>query len=245
MTEQLAALQERWLWLWASFILGLVAVWIEWIFREAHNPRMRRLYARWQRWPGRPWLVQSLRMFYAVGVPAAALLWRGALTERGLGLQPFPWTATGLWSYWVEDVGRALATAAGTGALFLLTTYQLRRLGSEESRGTRRHDGLLALREAFYYEAHWAFYREPFVLLWGLGAGSWAGFLLVLFEALVNPLHWQQLRQREKGRDLVIRAALAVTSTLVFIQTQNLWCGLLVDFGLSWTAGFAQTKTRS
>jgi hypothetical protein len=240
MTDQLAALQERWLWLWASFILGLVVAWVEWIFREAHNPRMRNVYERWRRWPGHPWLVQSLRMLYAVGLPAAALIWRGALTERGLGLQPFPWTKAGLWSSWVEDIGRALATATGTGALLLLTTYQLRRLQEEEP--AKRRDGLLALREAFYYEAHWTFYREPFVLLWGVGTGSWAGFLLILIEMMVNPLRWQQLRQRGKGRNLLIRGALAVTSTLIFIQTQNVWCGLLVDFWLSWAMGFAETE---
>lgn len=243
MDSQIAALQERWLWLWASFIIGLVAAWIQWIFSEAHNPRMRTWYERWERWPGRPWIAQSLRMLYAVGLPAAALLWRGALTERGLGFQSLPWRAPGMWSRWLQDLSQAFGIAVGTGILLLLAASQYRHLVGH--RRPLRHDGLLALREAVYHEVHWAFYREPFVLLWGVGPGSWAGFLLILVEGVCNPLRWRRLRDPHSKRDLLLRAALAILSTLVFIQTRNLWCALLVDLGISWAAGFTEPKRQA
>jgi len=98
----------------------------------------------------------------------------------------------------------------------------------------------VALREAIYHQAHWAFYREPFVLLLGVGLGTWAGLIPVAAEALVNPARWTDLQSPARGRDLLIRVGLAVLSALLFIQTQNIWLAILADTGLLWLLGQTQ-----
>jgi hypothetical protein len=86
---------------------------------------------------------------------------------------------------------------------------------------------------------HWAFYREPFVLLWGLSLGTWAGLLPVAFEAGINPARWDDLRVPPHGRDLLIRVGLAIVGALLFLETQNLWLAILMDAVVGWRLGQA------
>ena len=102
---------------------------------------------------------------------------------------------------------------------------------------TTHHSLGHSLREAVYHQAHWAFYREPFVLLWGTELGAWAGLIPVAAEALVNPARWTDLQSPARGRDLLIRVGLAVMSAVLFIQTQNIWPVLIVDMLLVWLLG--------
>jgi hypothetical protein len=223
------ALTERWIWLIGSVGVAMSAAILQWIL---------------ERWPQRPsddaphardvaaraWLVQPLRLLYAVGIPAAALLWRGTLTSRGLGLHP-PGSATD----WMQDLGWGAAIVALTGGALLLGDLQARRL-TERTPSTHHNLGV-ALREAVYHEAHWAFYREPFVLLWGAGPGAWAGLIPVALEALANPARWTDMQRPHRGRDLVVRAGVAVASAMLYIQTQNLWLALGADALLGWGLG--------
>ncbi len=187
-----------------------------------------------------PWFIQPLRLLYAVGIPAAAFLWRGVLTTSGLGLQQFFWIdnqafdmAPGSWDNWVRDIGWTCAMAFGFWLLVIIADHTTR------SRVTQRRPDV-ALREAIYHQAHWAFYREPFVLLLGVGLGTWAGLIPVAAEALVNPARWTDLQSPARGRDLLIRVGLAVLSALLFIQTQNIWLAILADTGLLWLLGQTQ-----
>ena len=188
-----------------------------------------------------PWIIHPLRLLYAVGIPAMALLWRGALTPSGLGLKPFFWaadqmlsTAPGSLDNWARDLGWTCAFAIGFWVLVAIADRTTKSLSP--SRETRRSLGE-ALREAVYHQAHWAFYREPFVLLLGVGMGTWAGLLPVAGEALLNPARWTDLQSPARGRNLLIRVGLAVLSAMLFIQTQNIWLMLLADAGLAWLLG--------
>lgn len=243
MDTEIPLLQERWLWLAGSLGIAFIVSWAGWLARRPRDPQWS-WWERWHHWRGRLWLSQSARLLYAIGIPAAALFWRGALTERGLGLQPWLWSDAASpgafqsnWESLMRDLGWALSIMAGTGALLALGRRATRH-SSGKALPLRRDFGI-ALREALYHQVHWAFYREPFVLVWGIGNGTWLGLLPVMLEAALNPARWAELRSPQRGRDLLVRAALAVASILLYIRTQNLWLALLVDVSLGWAAGLA------
>ncbi len=243
MNAEVLSLQERWLWLAGSLGIALIVSWAGWLARRPRAPQWP-WWERWHHWRGRPWLSQSARLLYAIGIPAAALFWRGALTERGLGLQPWLWSDAAShgafqsnWENLMRDLGWSLSIMAGTGALLALGRRTTRH--SIGKAFPLRRDLGVALREALYHQVHWAFYREPFVLVWGIGSGAWLGLLPVMLEAVLNPARWAELRSPQRGRDLLVRAALAVVSILLYIRTQNLWLALLVDVALGWGAGLA------
>lgn len=232
------SLTERWLWLVVSFGIALLATGVQ-LAQDLIGKRAT------PSTPPRPavtipaWTIQFLRILYAVGIPALALLWRGALTERGLGLKPLQWTAAEAsnWTAWAADIGWACAIALGTGVLLWLGNLPRNVVAAKIQ---QRPD--IALREAVYHQAHWAFYREPFVLLWGVTVGAWLGLLLVAFEAIINPIHWNNLRSPARGRNMVVRSGIAIMSVMLYIQTQNLWVAILADAALGWGLG-QQTDT--
>ena len=237
------ALLERWVWLNVSLVIALLASALRWFLERPHLlERLTNAPPTLQRpvWEI-PWIIQPLRLLYAVGIPAAALLWRGALTPSGLGLKPFFWTAdqalstaSGSWNIWVRDLGWTCAFACVFWVLVAIADRSAKQLSPPR---TTRRSVSVSLREAVYHQAHWAFYREPFVLLLGVGMGSWAGLLPVAGEALLNPARWTDLQSPTRGRDLLIRVGLAVLSAMLFIQTQNIWLMLLADAGLTWLLG--------
>lgn len=194
------------------------------------------------------WIVRSLRLLYAVGIPALALFWRGALTSTGMGLKPFFWADNHAfdgnpvsWADWLHDIGWACLVALGLWLMVTIGEYNAKRLTVQ--RNTRRHNLGFAIREAVYHQIHWAFYREPFVLLWGIGIGAWAGLAPVAAEALVNPARWSDAQSPARGRDLLIRVGLAVMSAILYIETQNIWVILIADALLVWVLGHTPERT--
>lgn len=227
------SLTERWLWLIVSFGITLLVVGVrlaqDLAQKRTGSPASPRLIT-----PKSPW-IQLLRFLYTVGIPALALLWRGALTERGLGLKPIHWTATAAsnWTLWAADIGWACALSLGTGAILWLGNLSR----TQQTPPQIQHRPDIALREALFHQVHWAFYREPFVLLWGGPVGAWLGLLLVTLEAIINPIHWSALSSPARGRTLIIRIGIAIMSTMLYIQTQNLLVAILADAALGWGLG--------
>jgi len=250
LNTDLAPWEERWVLLGGSVLLACLVAWMDWAIRQMGGAPQR-WYQAWRRWHGRPWIEQTARFLYTIGVPAAALLWRGVLKESALGLQPFPWQSDapliaalpGGWDNWLRDLLWMLALGAGMALLVAAAGRTLKRAGAY--RLTLKHDGAVALREAAFHEAHWAFYREPFILLWGTEIGAWAGAFLALLEAAVNPACWARLRDPAASRDLVLRLALGAASTLLFLLTQNFWLTVLLDAGLGWWWGIAHPRASS
>lgn len=190
-----------------------------------------------------PWFIQPLRLCYAIGIPAALLFWQHALTARGLGLQPFPdfspsfdipsWAA-GQWIDWLRDLGWGAAVASITGLLVLFGNYVASK--NTPVRLDHRHDLGISLREGVYHQAHWAFYREPFVIAYGFPLGCWLGALPVIVEALLNPICWESIQSKDitYARHVVVRSGIYVATNMVFLKAQNLWIALLVDVLLAW-----------
>lgn len=246
------ALLERWVWLNVSLVIALLASALRWFLERPHLQRHFRpnaIPALHRAVWDIPWIIHPLRLLYAVGVPALALLWRGVLTPSGLGLKPFFWAADqtlstlyGSWDSWVRDLGWTCVFSGGFWVLIALADRTARRLSPPRE---TRHSLSVALREAVYHQAHWAFYREPFVLLLGIGMGAWVGLLPVAGEALLNPARWTDLQSPTHGRDLLIRMGLAVLSAMLFIQTQNIWLMLLADASLIWLLGQKHETTQT
>lgn len=228
-----SALLERWLWLILSIGTALVVISAR-LLAETVGKR-RPAAAQFLNLLERPWLVHPLRLLYAIGFPAVALFWRGILTERGLGLKPLSFTPMS--AAWPADIGWGVLVAAGVWLIFTLSEWQMRRAGAPPL--TCRHSLGVAVREAVYHQVHWAFYREPFVLLWGPALGTWAGLAPVTLEALINPARWNDLQSPARSRDLLVRVGLAVASALLYLQTQNLWVALLADAAVGWALGQA------
>lgn len=240
------ALQERWFWLGGSVALAVLAAWVKWFINPPTGERGT-WQQRWQRWPGRPWVTEITKLLYYLGLPASALLWRGALTERGLGLQPAPWSPTILaaahtvtnWTDWMRDLGWTSSIALGAALIVLLSQRQITRL--RHTSPAHHRDIGVAFRAAAYQESHWAFYRAPFVLLWGTEIGSWAGILPLLVENILNPQLWEELSSAKRGYNLWLNGTLLIASTLIYLQTQNIWCALLADIALRWLWGYQST----
>ncbi|MBN1876668.1 MAG: hypothetical protein JXA33_20750 [Anaerolineae bacterium] len=257
-----AALLERWFWLAVSLVLALFTIIVRWILEQPES-RFAEQLAAWRTRPEADWIIHTTRMVYALGIPTLALFWRGVLTERGLGLKPWPWTKDAasfliqygqntarpseiIWEMWVQDLGWCLLFATAFGFIIKMSDLTVLRMqktasgrqpANSPSYTPATRESPHALREAIYHQVHWAFYREPFVLLWGVAQGAWLGLLPVAFEALINPPWWKKLRSPTHSRDTFIRIGLAVLSVLIYIQTQNLWLAILTDTILSFILG--------
>ncbi len=135
-------------------------------------------------------LLQLLRFLYYVGGPFAALLWgRDAVVERRFGLDPLPLLLGSvitpeerlqLWMDGVRGLGWAVLLGAMAWTILAVIWWAVGR--RSDGRAIRLSLSVpTALREAFFQETHWMFYRNgPSVVLgtywgpgWGWGSSRW------------------------------------------------------------------------
>ncbi|MBN1247570.1 MAG: hypothetical protein JXC32_07915 [Anaerolineae bacterium] len=243
----------RWDWLLLSVAIATLSGLLHWLVHHlatsySANP------ARGAHWRGilhiieSPWFLQPLQLVYAIGLPAVAFLWQGALTSRGLGLKPLPfgpdaeavdWAQAtigpaGGTTSWTDDVGWFSLILVATAVVVALGIW---RAGNGTALASRGHRSLSqAAIDAVVYEIHWAFYREPFVVTWGVALGSWLGAVPALVEGTVNLMFWERLRagDRDYVRAMLIRGGLLVASSQLFLKTQNLWLAIIMDLLVGW-----------
>lgn len=249
--------REAWLWLGGSLLLAALWANLAWLFspwahREGSDQTSRSLAERIvftvANWRVAPSLFQGLRLLYYVGLPSAALFWgRDAVVSRLLGLQrlalPIPTAPAdstslgGNWSDWMHDLGWTAVLGLSSGGLLLLAAFARRQALSNVAKSGRgdRTPVWKAAREAAYHEIHWAFYRNAPIVALGSYWGTWAGLGLIALEAAVNPDWRGDLRQPGQAWPRLLRGALAVASTVLFLRTQNLWLALVLHWGITWT----------
>jgi len=244
---------DRWDWLLGSIVLATLASLTHWLLHYVTRAAGERkaadgIWLRVLRTIESPWVTLPIRLIYAIGIPAAALFWQGALTARGLGLQPMLAVTLALpgadnvtqsgnpGQAWGDDLNR-LVVVAGVTALVMAVGSRIARQLAPQSTTGKRNLGV-AILEAVYHEVHWAFYREPFIYSWGIGLGSWLGALPVLLETSVNLMFWERLHTRGAAyqRQILVRAGLFVASTQLYLLTQNLWLAIALDALVGWLA---------
>jgi hypothetical protein len=240
---------EGWLWLSGSLLAAVVSANLIWLFHRSRSETISRFSAQVSSSPIYPWLFQILRLLYYLGVPFAALVWgHDAIVERILGMKrlllPLPESnvlgtdiATN-WLNWAQDIGWGAAIGVGSWMLLALGWWAYRRVldiaGEQSTTAREPGSGWLFLREAAYHEFHWAFYRNAPVLALGAYWGAWTGLALVTIETALNPAWRTTLADPQQAPGQLMRGALGVVSTILFLMTQNLWLALIVHWGVSW-----------
>lgn len=246
MVDLTIAWNEKWLWIGGSVVLAVIWTNVAWFFRRQRSGVAGEAVADLIAWRFSPWLFQLLRMLYYVGVPSAALLWgHDAVLGRLLGLQRLVLPTshqdeilTANWLDWTHDAGWAFALAIGASALLALGWWAYRRalvrVNGHPPPVQADFPGWVLPREAVFREVHWAFYRNAPIVAWGPYHGVWAGLALVALEAALDPAWRKGLSDPELAPVQLMRAALAVVSSLLFLLTQNLWLAVPLHSLVSW-----------
>jgi hypothetical protein len=238
---------EGWLWLGGSLLLAAFATNAVNFLLRSPSSAPGAFITRLTKRRFFPWLLQSFRLLYYIGVPFAALLWgHDALIVHFLGIQrlEMPKAAGATfsianWLDWASDL--EWVAALGVGAWLLLTlglwTYRRAIPGSASSApdSTSSPSAWITLREAAYHEIHWSFYRNAPIVAWGPYLGAWIGLALAAVEAMLNPFWWEQISSPQHAPRQLLRGALAIVSGLTFLLTQNLWLMLALHWVISWS----------
>ena len=240
---------EGWLWLGGSLLVAILGANLAWFFRRPRSGAIGDFVADLSARRFSPAFLQFLRLLYYIGIPFAALLWgRDAVVGRLLGLQRLDLPLAGAhesgaylavnWLDWAHDAGWAVTLGAGTWGLLALGWWAYRRATSAAGEGEMvagaGSSGWAFLREAAYHEVHWAFYRNAPVVALGTYWGAWIGLVLVASEAALNPAWRSGLVDPQRAPASLMRAGLAVFSSVLFLSTGNLWLALVSDWGISW-----------
>jgi hypothetical protein len=188
------------------------------------------------------WLLTALFLFLP---PIAA--WRaGALSPYLMGLSELNWPDT-----LISSGGLALVS----GGIIVFGWLMYRHRLPARARASGGSQPWLAPVDAALLQWHWAFYRAGVIGSLVLAAemegtrpaaflaplveqplywGSWLGMILVALEWALNPFAREALIGSRRNPDhapaaelTVIRMALAVTTTSLFILTRNFWLGLV------------------
>ncbi len=236
---------DRWLWLGGSVLIALLATWTAWFL--CHWGRSRAWAERLTASPLFSPLLQVFRFLYFMGGPFAALVWgRDAVVERLLGLEPLsrlwgpPVSPDEKMTLWMEGV-RGVGWAAFLGITAWITLAVIWWAAGPRSEGGTGHlprSPLVALREAFFQESHWMFYRNAPIVALGTYWGTWVGLVPLMLEAGLNPWYWAALRDPTKRPMTLLRAGIAVLSAAFYLQVVNLWLAVLLHWGVTW--GIAQ-----
>jgi hypothetical protein len=172
-------------------------------------------------------LVRELALFaFMVGIPFLTLI-SGAsgLDLMALGTDiASPDAVLGFtFANWVRGIGTTAAVVTGT----LLVLWLGRRASP---RGTAWHISPLAFRDALYNEVHWTFYRAgPALWLNDLYWGTVIGAGLVVLEWLAHPEAHVWFESVEGRQSLAIRLACLLSSSFLYLATQNLWLMMLAN----------------
>ncbi|MCU0520086.1 MAG: hypothetical protein MUF84_05270 [Anaerolineae bacterium] len=229
----------RWEWLLLALLTATLASLARWAIGQPAVTRSR--FGPMLGAIGRStWLVHPLRLIHALGIPACALFWQHALSAKALGLKPLPRLvppptggvdpAPGL-AVWANDAGALVLIAGALAGIVALGDRVARHRVRSPRTPIALRDWAVAIREGVIHQVRWAFYREPFVFIWGPAVGSWFGATPAILEAIVSPTFWRSLRggHPANARATVVRAGFLVGSTMLYLATQNLWMAILAN----------------
>lgn len=230
MFDTLRALPLSW-WLIASVILYVLAANLPWRMAPAAESAAGGALHVFRRRAGAP-VAAAGSFLYNVGVPYAALV-LGLIDERAAGLSGLDWSRS-------LAVGAAVALAM---ALLLAANERVTRTPLQQPRETAGGWRAASLWHALFIQAHLGFYRAVCAPALGAYAGVWVSLGLVVGEWLLSPAWRAGWRRTDGQRVLSFDLALALTTSVLFLYTGNLWVGAAVHVALALLFGVQPLRT--
>jgi hypothetical protein len=168
---------------------------------------------------------EVLLFAFHIGLPFIAVI-AGALSLDLLGLGA-SWTdGQHIAGFTVDEWARGAVIAAGVAAFVLMA---LRFSSRTAVNAALQHEGAYnSIRNAFYEQVHWAFYRAPFILLLNdvaLGVAAGTGFIALEWLAHASI---QRGQARSPAR-WWLTVCCALAGGALFLLTQNLWLMIVAD----------------
>ncbi len=241
-TDSLQPSQGLALWVALSITLYVVSLQLAWRTRDLDSGFLGENIRWLDDWRFRGLARQLLRFSFYVIVPYGLLVSHRLLTGPSLGLVGgWPEGFLG-WNgaEWLRDLGWSLACGvAGFVLLGGMWWAVARRLVGESAifiEGRRPITELVW--DALFLQVHWAFYRAAAASWFGNSEYHWAAFvglLLVGMEALGDPSYHFDRRWPSSANRWVQMAAVAVMTTVSFYLTGNIWLGIVLHGGMSWS----------
>jgi hypothetical protein len=228
--------------LWTLASIGIYALGVNLLqfLRSPSSGRFGRFLKTFESWPHSFWFFQALRFVYYLCIPYVALT-QGVTNPALMGMWAVDWFET----LWFEEI--ALGIILGLGTLILLIwgwRHYLRTIAEigrfpqgrpflTEGRTLLTPWGWgLILLEVLYLEVHWAFYRGAAIRLLGDYYGVFLSFLLILIEWWLNPEIRKNLGMAHRSGETMTAAAIALSITIIYYFTSNLWLCMLVHLAI-------------
>lgn len=241
---------ELGLWIAVSFALYILVANLLWRAQSARSD----WWERWARWRYAPWLQESLRFLYYIGLPYAVIVFRRVGQPAYMGIPPLAGRSLGAAELVLTFLGLAqpdeawrilwstLGVTAGVLTLTVLLnwwyTRALRALSPTDHAPLPSPDPSpwwIVFREAVYLQIHWAFYRSGTILLTGdYYSGTVLSLVLIGAEWFLDPAWRADLDQPARAEVLLARWGLALINALLFYLTRMLWVGIVVHWVLAW-----------
>jgi hypothetical protein len=142
---------------------------------------------------------------------------------------------------WPASIGRgSLMGLAVFGGLAAIAWYSIRSLRQMQSEvhlpSTARPAWVIGL-DAFFQEAHWAFYRLPGILLTGdFLFGTFIGAGLAILERVADPRWRKKASWPEMALEVWQGVALLVGMSVAFYYTRNLFVLWAVHSVVEWSS---------
>ena len=219
--EPLADL-PAWTWVAGSIALYAAASLAVWLGQRRGDPQSK--LAGMLDSAGGTLLAWLVRLVWLIGPGYAALL-LGAVSPRLMGLSQIEIGA---------GLGQAVILALAALGLLTLAVVGYRRSQPAgpvyRSRAERVAVSVRLVVEAGALQWHWAFYRAVLVAGAVLQSaanpvylGAWLTVGLLIVEGALNPLLWRDLRTPGLAAPRLLRAAILVVTTQIYLLSGNFW----------------------
>ena len=215
------------LWALASFAVAVIGSNLLWMVCQSRRRPAQHLASWLATLPGQG-LLWLARVAWLIGPGYAALL-AGAASPRLMGLSQIDWGS---------GLGWGVGFAALALAVLLAGGLSYRRSQSPAAPGAAPWPSLsaaiagsaLLFFEAGAFQFQWAFYRSAAIEgAANLGApnpvmaGVWLAVVIIGLQALLSPWFWRDLRTPDLAGRQVLRAALLLTTSVVYLLSRNFW----------------------
>jgi hypothetical protein len=230
------------LWVALSLSLYVVSVQLAWRTRDLESGFLGENIRWLDDWRFRSLARQLLRFSFYVVIPYGLIVSHRLLSGPTLGLVGgqsegfLGWDAAA----WLHGLGWILT--CGVSGLFLLMgmwwplTKRLDRESVFSAECPRPATELFW--DALFLQVHWAFYRAAAASWFGATEYHWAtlvGLSLIALEAFGDPRFHLDWRWPSMASGWVQLAAVATMTTISYYITRNLWLGIVLHWGMSWT----------